>query len=131
MPRASLHTAINMPSSLRQLNKSFQTRELLVACIFPSSHTHHVAPIYRMSLKATKVNCCGAKAVRTCWRNNLAAGSDGSGRNMYDTDVRRIQCVPFIVSPGMAAVAGCPGARDKPAELGAEIKFKTPLKEVQ
>ena len=94
---------------------------------FSSSHTHHVASIYGMPLRATKVNCCGAQAVRTCWRNNLATGSDGSGTNIYDTDICRIQCVSFSVSLDMAAVAGCPGTcflRDKAAELGAEIKSR-------
>jgi hypothetical protein len=90
-----------------------------------SSHTHHVASIYGMPLKATEANCCVALAVRTCYHNNLVTGSDVSGRNIYDIDIRRIQCVPFIVSVGMAAVAGCPDAcflRDKAAVLDGEIK---------
>ena len=93
-----------------------------------SSHTHHVASIYGIPLKATKVNCCVAQAVRICERDNLAIWSaDVSGRNVHDNDTRRKQRVSFIVSLDMAAAAGCPGAyflHDKALELGAEMKWR-------
>ena len=144
MPRASLHTAINVPSTQsgapclathchqRALHSDNLTKVsnygITSRLHLSSSHSHHVASIYRTPLKATKVNCCVAQAVRTCYHNNIVTGSDVSRRNVCDNDIRRIQCVSFTFPLSMIAVAACAGAcfvRDKAAVLVAENRIKT------
>jgi hypothetical protein len=81
VPRASLHTATNSDNFTKVSNYGITSRLHLSI-----SHTHNVASIYRMPLKNTEVNCCVAQAVRTCYHNNLATGSDVPKRNIYEYD---------------------------------------------
>ena len=66
--------------------------------------------MYGTQLKATKVKCCVAQAVRTYYNDGLVTGTEVSRGNIYENDIQRIQCVSFIVSLGTAAVSGCPVA---------------------
>jgi hypothetical protein len=112
----------------RQLNKSLKLWNYLSRSSLKFAHPPRCLYLQNAIESYKSELLCGTQAVRTCYHNNLVTESDVSRRNVYDNDIRRIQCVSFIFSLGMVAVAACPGVcflRDKAAVLGAENRIST------